>query len=988
MIVRARCIDHVQLLSRFVGRCLVPVTLLLFLWPQTAGAQDRDLPLTSAAHLETPVAATSLADRETAESVRAKLYEQSAFKSVPNVNVGPTVMSGRVADIDVSPFDPTHFYVAYASGGLWRTRNNGQSFEPIFDYEPSMTIGAIAVRWSASGDDDIWVGTGESNSSRSSYAGTGVYRSVDGGETWTSLGLGATQHTGAIALHPENPNVAWVAAVGHLYSSNEERGVYRTEDGGATWTRALYVNDHTGGISLEIDPSNPNVLYAAMWERERRAWNFVESGSGSGIYKSIDAGRTWRKLSTEKSGFPTGEGVGRIGLSVFAGNPAIVYALLDNQDRRPADPDDAGDDSGLTRDDLRSMTRTQFLALEKKDIEDYLSANRFPRKYDYDTVRKMVADRTIEPVALVEFVEDANTRLFETQVVGAELYRSDDGGESWRKTHDEYIDGLYSSYGYYFGVVAVSPLNVDEVFILGVPLLVSRDGGATFKSAGGPSVHADHQAIWLSPNRDGHIIDGNDGGLNMSYDGGETWSKLNSPSVGQFYAIQVDNATPYNVYGGLQDNGVWYGPSTYQASSRWHSNGEYPYKGIGGGDGMQVEVDTRTNDVVYTGSQFGAYSRINTTTGERQSVRPQHELGDRPLRFNWQTPIHLSRHQQDVFYIGANRLYRSLNNGEDLKPISDDLTKGGKPGDVPFGTLSTIDESPLQFGLLYTGSDDGLVYVTKDGGVEWTNISAGLPRDRYVTRVEASNHHAGRVYATLNGYRSDEFASYVFASENNGSTWTRIGLDLPVEPVNVIIEDPENEDLLYVGTDHGLYVSRDRGAHFSGLSASMPRVPVHDLKIHEREGDLLVGTHGRSIYRINLTEVREVAGEVGSKQLHVFALSAPRYSEAWGTRRVAYADYATPEMSVVTFSSRGGSATIKVVGSDDVVLKEWTAPLDHGLNYLSYDLSADSARLRGSYADWSKSDDGQTYLREGSYRLVIQQGSATAESKFELKSGR
>ncbi|MDE2996658.1 MAG: glycosyl hydrolase, partial [Bacteroidota bacterium] len=737
--------------------------------------------------------------REIAYATRISLFSASPLKNVPITNVGPTIMSGRVTDIDANPADPSHFMVAYASGGLWSTRNNGQSFEPLFDGNGTMTIGDIYVDWVTG---VIWVGTGENNSSRSSYAGDGVYRSSDWGLSWQHMGLTDTQRTGRILVHPDNPDVVWVAALGALYSPNEERGVYLSLDGGQTWEKNLYVNDRTGAVDLVMDPTNPEVLYAAMWERDRRAWNFVEAGEGSGIWKTTDGGMSW--VPVHGNGFPTGEGVGRIGLTIFPGNTDILYAALDNQYRKPSDGEEE-DQDGISRADMEAMSRRDFLRLDDEQIGAYLERERFPGRYDVETVRGMIERGEIEPSALVEYVDDANNQLFDTDVIGLEVYRTDDGGTSWQKTHYTYLDGVYNTYGYYFGEVRVAPDNVNQVYTMGVPMLRSDDGGATWKSVGGPHVHADHQAMWLNPLRPGHVINGNDGGLNMTYDAGETWSKLNIPPVGQFYFVQVDMAEPYNVYGGLQDNGTWMGPSTYQQSPGWTAGGEYPYDRLGGGDGMQVQVDTRTNRTVYTGSQFGFYSRQNLDTGERISIRPRHELGEKPLRFNWQTPILLSAHNQDIFYYGANRLYRSMNRGEDLKAISPDLTGGGRPGDVPFGTLTSISESPLRFGLIYTGSDDGYIHVTRDGGVTWTRINAGLPQELWVSRVAASSHVEGRVYATLNGYRFDHFDAYVFVSEDFGHNWTRLGEGLPSEPVNVIVEHHENPDLLFVGTDHAVY---------------------------------------------------------------------------------------------------------------------------------------------------------------------------------------
>lgn len=941
---------------------------------------------------ENPVAATSAEARLDGFAERAQLLDASLVKNVELRNVGPTVMSGRVVDVDVWEADPSHFYVAYASGGLWKTTNNGISFAPLFDDQASMTIGDIAVDWD--NGETIWVGTGENNSSRSSYAGTGVYKSTDGGTTWQHMGLGETHRTGRIIIHPNDPNTVWVAAIGALYSPNPERGVYKTTDGGQTWTQTLFVDPNTGAIELVIDPNNPDVLYATMWHRERRAWNFVESGAGSGIYKSTDGGTNWTLISTARSGFPTGEGVGRIGLAIFPGDSDVVYAFLDNQDRRP-DEEPEEDAPVLTRDVLREMTKEAFLALADEDIEAFLEEENFPDRYDVETVKRMIETDEIVPLALVEYLEDANAQLFNTPVIGAEVYRSDNGGRTWRKTHEDYIDNVYFSYGYYFGEIRVAPDDADRIYIMGVPILKSEDGGQTFASINEANVHVDHHALWVSPNRVGHLINGNDGGINISYDDGETWFKANSPSVGQFYAIQVDNAPSYRIYGGLQDNGVWVGPHTYSASDRWHSTGDYPYDGLLGGDGMQIEIDTRTNETVYTGFQFGFYQRIDRETGQRTSVRPRHELGERPLRFNWQTPIHLSRHNQDILYMGANRLYRSLNKGEDLQPISDDLTKGGQAGDVPYGTLTTIDESPFKFGLIYVGSDDGLVHVTPDGGNTWRRVSDDLPQDLWVSRVEASNHVEGRVYVTLNGYRWDHFDAYVYASEDNGTTWTRIATDLPHEPVNVIIEDHVNEDVLYIGTDHALYVSLDRGQTTMAMHGGMPQAPVHDLKIQTEANDLVVGTHGRSIFIADITHIQALDDALVAEVLHLFDMDRVTYSSRWGAQSATWAEAFEPEMTIPIYSASSGEVEITVQTEDGAVLKEWETEADRGLNYLTYDLTV-AERAARRYNDslpddddeaveMEEADNGHYYLVPGTYTVVISRGDARVEGTVEVR---
>ncbi len=947
---------------------------------------------------------TAVAERSKGEARRSELMAASLLSQVPFRNVGPSVMSGRVTDIDAFSTDPTHFYVAYASGGLWRTNNNGQSFEPLFDQESVMTIGDIAIDWTHG--ETIWVGTGENNSSRSSYAGNGIYRSTDGGETWEHRGLQGTQRTGRIVLHPDNPQVLWVAAAGALYSPNPERGVYKSSDGGASWEKVLFVDDETGAIDLIIDPNNPDVLYAATWHRARRAWNFVESGAGSGIYKTTDGGANWTKLNTENSGFPVGDGVGRIGLAIHP-STGVLFALLDNQKRKPEeDEEDADEVEAVTKEALRRITRDEFLLLEEKDIEQFLRSNGFPSEYDGAGILELVRNEQIVPMALVEFLEDANSQLFDTRVIGAEVYRSDDGGDSWIRTHEDYLDGLYNSYGYYFGEIRVAPDDDAQIYIMGVPILRSDDSGRTFKSVGARHVHGDHQALWINPNRSGHLIDGNDGGLNISYDHGETWSKVNIPSVGQFYAIQVDDAEPYKVYGGLQDNGIWSGPSTYSAGYGWYASGRYPYTRIGGGDGMQVEVDTRTNDIVYTGSQFGAYSRINTTTNERESVRPRHKLGEAPLRFNWQTPIHLSRHNQDILYYGANRLFRSMNQGEDMKAISPDLTRGGQPGDVPYGTLTTIDESPLEFGLIYTGSDDGYIHVTRDGGQSWNRISDSLPQNLWVSRVEASAHEKGRVYVTLNGYRWDNFESHVYRSDDFGKNWTRIGLDLPAEPVNVVVEDPHNPDLIFVGTDHGVYASLNQGGAFMAMFDTLPRAPVHDLKIQAREKDLVIGTHGRSIFIASIIEVEEMTPALIAEELHLFSPDPVFYSSFWGRQLSSWSSPVEPEQTISFYSRETGSAEMQILTEDGAVLQARNMEVRAGLNYLAYELTVteegaaaynealeddeeEEADEGGGSEEKDKiklKDNGKRYLVPGSYTVRFTMNGVTAEKTLLIKT--
>lgn len=822
--------------SKLHKASLLAVLLFVTLLPK-AGAQVKPTPA---------------AERMKGLEQRKILAQRSTYNSTAFRNIGPTVMSGRVVDLEVNAADPTEFYVAYATGGLWYSNNNGQSFTPLFDSLDVMTIGDIAVDWKTGA---IWVGTGEVNSSRSTYAGLGVYKSNDKGKTWQYLGLPESHHIGKIQLHPTNPDIAWVAVMGHLYSPNKERGIYQTTDGGKTWKHSLAIDENTGVVELEINPQNPSELYAAAWYRTRSAWNFEEGGTTSGIYKSVDGGASWTLLTTAGSGFPAGAHVGRIGLAVYPKNGQIVYAIVDNQQARP---DTAKKDTAkYVLNDFKNLTAAQFAALNTAKIDTFLKQVGLLNRYNGATIKAGVATGRWKPTVLYDHLNVNDG--FQGTPIGAEVYRSEDGGKSWRKTNTKALN-LYSTFGYYFGKIYVSPANDQKVVITGISIEYSTDGGKRFTEMADDNVHADHHAVWINPARDSHIFSGNDGGLNISYDDGKNWFKANTPPLGQFYTVTVDNARPYNVYGGLQDNGVWWGPSTYRFGTAWHQSGNYPYKSIAGGDGMQVQVDTTDNQTVYTGSQFGAYARINKMESRsRKSVRPVHQLGEAPLRFNWQTPILLSKHNPQVFYIGANRLYRSFNRGDSLSPLSADLTGGKREGDVPFGTLTTIAESPLRFGLLYTGSDDGRIQVSKDAGFSWTQVgnamagkkaaSAQLPQGLWVSRVVASRFSEPRVYASLNGYRNDDFKPYLFVSEDHGATWQQLGTDLPTESINVVREDPWNENVLYVGTDGGLYVSTDRGKTFMMWNAGLPRsIPVHDIAIQEREREIVLGTHGRSLY--------------------------------------------------------------------------------------------------------------------------------------------
>jgi photosystem II stability/assembly factor-like uncharacterized protein len=919
---------------------------------------------------------------------RKALIENATLAVSAPTSIGPSVFSCRVTDLDVNPANPAEMYVAYASGGLWYTNNYGTSFTPVFDHEASMTIGDIAVDWAKN---VIWVGTGEANSSRSSYAGTGIYRSGDGGKTWEWRGLPESHHIGRIVLHPTNPNVIWVAVLGHLYSPNVERGVYRSGDGGQTWQRTLFINETTGAIDLCIDPNVPNTIYAATWQKTRSAWNFTGAGAGSGIWKSTDGGLTFNLIV---NGFPTGEKTGRIGLTAgLKDGKTILYASVDNQNPAPEQPKNKDKDE-LTKDVLRTISVADFAKLEEDKITAYLRANDFPESYSAAKVKDLVSKNKIAPIALVEYLEDANNNLFETNYIGAEVYRSEDGGGSWRKTHTMSMEQINFTYGYYFSNIRCAPNNADQVYLMGYLIIKSDDGGKNWTSINGDNVHADHHALYVHPSKPGLLMNGNDGGLNISWDNGKSWILCNNPPVGQFYAINVDEADNYNVYGGAQDNGVWVGPSNYKPNTSWHQSGDYPYKELLGGDGMQVEVDTRENIVVYTGFQFGNYFRINRRNGQQKEITPKHELGERPLRFNWQTPIHLSRHHQDILYLGANRLYRSFDRGDKWEAISGDLTKGGKPGNVPYGTLTTIHESPFKLGMLYTGSDDGLVHITRDGGDTWTRITTGLPENLWVSRVQASAHEKGRVYVALNGYRLDDFNAYLYISNDFGKTWVRIGTNLPAEPINVVREDPSNPEILYVGTDNGAYISNDRGQNFQSVSSDFPAVPVHDMVVQAREKDLIIGTHGRSMYKMSVRYIQKINADVLSQPLTLFDIDKKRFAKGWG-KKVAWKTAADPELPVYFYSTTAGKASYKVQLKNGPEVQRGELNTKAGLNRFNYNLDVKEDNLRAYLRklndnakqpiDPPLSDTGKYYLQKETYIFTLEQGGKTVSKEFVIE---
>ncbi len=715
-----------------------------------------------------------------------QMQKDSKWNKLTWRSIGPMSMSGRVTDIAKPLQQPFTFYVATASGGIWKTENEGTTWQPLFEDAPSASVGAIAV--DPQKPDIVWVGFGESNIFRSSMAGTGVYRSEDAGKTWTHMGLADTHHIARILVHPTDPNTVFVAAGGHEYSENDERGVYKTTDGGKTWKKVLFESSMAGATDLTIDPHDPNTLFAALWHRIRQPWSDPVPGDGGGIYRSRDGGETWQRLT---NGLPVREKSGRTGISMTAAKKGCVYALVDNHETARA----------ARQGELDSYGR------QKEDV-----------------------------------------------IKGAEVYRSDDYGDSWSLVSgdERKMVGLFSTYGWVFAQIRVDPNDADTVYVMGVPMLKSTDGGKNFDSVNFSDLHGDHHAMWIDSNNSDYIINGNDGGINITYDGGKSWKNIENLPVVQFYNVEIDNAEPFNVYGSIQDNNSWTAPSSHRPgrSRPWE------WKPCPGGEASCMAVDPDDPNTFYSESFYGSINRTNMATGETQSIKPS-SPDENQLRGQWLAPFILSPHNSRVIYHGMNRVFRSMNRGDDWECISPDLTAfdPDRQGNISFATISTLSESPLKFGVLYVGTDDGRVHVTRDGGLTWNEIVKGLPAGKWVSRVAASRFDAGTVYLSQNGKTDNDFQAWLWKSTDYGNTWTDVSANIPGGPINVIYEDPDNKGVLYVGTDLGVYVSADDGASWGVLGSGLPITFVHDLKIHAKSRTAVIATHGRGMFKLDLKSV-------------------------------------------------------------------------------------------------------------------------------------
>ena len=860
-------------------------------------------------------------------------------------NIGPAVMSGRIVDLVVADSDVTKFYVASATGGVFKTSDNGITLVPVFESEGTHSVGAIALHQRDTAI--VWVGTGERANRQSSSWGDGVYKSTDGGESWTNMGLRDSRHIGRIALHPEDADLVYVAAMGHLWGPNEERGLYRSSDGGATWEPILQVDENTGVVDVSLDPSDPSIVYAATYQRRRRPWGFHGGGPGSALYQSMDGGDSWERLSGPEveRGLPDGV-LGRIGISIYRSDPRIVYVSVE-------------------------------------------------QGYRYN----------------------ASTAYTERR---AGIYRSEDRGATWELMSDWNPRPMYASQ------ITVDPSDDQRIYMVN-SYSFSDDGGRTFTSPP-QSLHGDDRLVWVNPSDSRHVMKADDGGLGISYDRGLSWLYISDLPVSQYYRVSVDMAQPYNVYGGLQDNGSWMGPSeTYRQAGILNSD----WTRLGGGDGFVNIPDTTNNTIIYTESQYLGLSRFDTRTGERTSIRPGDPTGHIAGRRNWETwrevgtfeeqrlgnamepanwdgPFIISPHDASTLYAGTPILWKTNDRGDSWQALGDlttgvdrrtlpimgqmphDLTPSLDDGVPYYPTISAVAESPLVQGLLFVGTADGRLHVSHDGGARWTDVSAhdvsdsdepdvptgfpGLPPGAWVSGIEPSRHDEARVYAVWNNYRNDDYDNYLYRSDDYGETWVSITSDLPPERVlRTLREDPRNGSVLFLGAEIGLFYSMDGGQHWTELRGGMPTLAFNDLVIHPRENDLVLGTHGRGIWILDqINALQELTPEVMARAAHLFtvepAVQIRRAGGAAHTGDVYYRGENPPVGAILDYwlgeEAESGTVAIVVEDGDGGRVATVEGTTRQGMNRVVWD-------LRHQVGDGSDGGDPGPFQRPSRGPLVV-----------------
>ena len=763
------------------------------------------------------------------------LFNEFTYRNFSPHRVGSWVSDIAVPETEASEYRYT-WYVAGRHGGVWKTINNGVTFEPVFEDYGNLSVGAIAI--SGSNPEAVWVGTGEPSCARSAHAGNGIYRSRDGGETFKLMGLEDSHHIPRIVIHPDNENIVYVAVMGHLYSPNRERGVFKTTDGGETWKKVLYISDAVGVIDLVINPDNPEILYAAAYDKARYPWHYEAGGPESGIYKTVDGGKKWKRL---KGGLPEGN-IGRIGIDIYRSDPDVLYAVVENLNVRPGIIPDKGESNHHLRD------------------------------------------------------------AWFDRFIGGEVYRTGDAGDSWVRMNHDTVD-VSSKAAYSFNQIMIDPNDENNLFVSNVYVQTSHDQGKTWNDWSGPPEHlftnmfGDIRTFWINPFDSRHLIIGSDGGVYVTYDGGRHMQHHYHLPFGEMYAIETDMEVPYNIYVGLQDHEGWKAPSN-------GSLGEISsldWRAVGMWDGMHHAVDKSNSRWVYFTTQFGAHHRVDQARGERFMIEPIAEKNKPSYRYTWNTPLVMSPHNSKVIYTGGQMLLRSVDRGESWEEISPDLTtndsvKIAGKGHIMYCTITTISESPVKPGVIWVGTDDGRVHMTADNGKSWNECTeqiekAGVPHERWVSRVFASHHDPAVAYVTKSGFSNDDFKPYVFMTEDYGKTWKNISSNLPDQPVNVIWEDDVNPGFLVAGNDHGVYISLDRGSFWTRFNQNIPSVPVKDLKIHSRDRDLVVATYGRGAYVTDIYPFREITPELLKQDVHLFEIEPkPRmnYSRqaGWGNIRL------------------------------------------------------------------------------------------------------
>ena len=915
--------------------------------------------------------------------------------------IGPANMGGRVDDIAVVEGNPSIIYVGFATGGLWKSTNNGTTWTSLFEKYPVSSIGDIAI--APSNPDVLYVGTGEANNRQSSSVGAGVYKSTDGGRTFEYAGLKETQSIARIVVHPKNPDIAYVAAVGHLFGPNPERGVFKTSDGGRTWTKTKFVDENTGFTDIVMDPSNPNVLVAASYQRRRTPWGFNGGGPGSGLWKTTDGGKSWTKLTG--NGLPANPIIGRIGLDISRSRPSTIYASIE--------VGASGGTGAGVNDDGTLVQPGQGRAGAGRGAAG--GAGR--------------GQGTPPP----------------PDPTKSGVWRSDDSGKTWKFLSNQGDRWMY------YSQIRIDPGDPEIAYQGGAPFFKTTDGGKTWRTVQGIA-HSDHHAIWIDPHNSNHLIVGNDGGIDVTYDQGETWEYVNTLPVGQFYAVSADMRKPYYVCGGLQDNGSWCGPSATRSTNGILNSDWYR---IGGGDGFYTQNDHSDWTIVYAESQDGNTNRVDLRAGRPTFIRPrgpgqqgrggaagaaaetadasttaqaQAQFGRGALnpnvvpappagtnfRFYWNTPFILSPHNPRTIYLGGDRLFRSYDRG-DTWVASSDLTRNigrndrpimGVPGTAPmaskhdgaasFSNIVTIGESPLVPGIIWVGTNDGNLQVSRDSGSTWKNVAdkvPGVPKETHVSRVEPSHYEAGTCYVTFDGHRTDDHQPYVFRTDDYGESWTSISAGLPEGNVNVIREDPKNRNLLYLGTEYAFYVSLDGGRKWKRFMNGLPTVRIDDVLVHPRDNDLILATHGRSLYIMDdITALQQLTDNATANADAV--LFDIRPAVAWAidiqksitTGGAKFFSGANPSQgSAISYwlkSDVPGEVRITISDVTGREIRALVGTKSAGLNRVQWDLRAGGAgRGRGGAGGGGRGSFGGPAVAPGSYLVKLSVGDREVARK-------